>query len=340
MQLSSTFTKSPAPTIDLPLSSPLSYIRDQRMFKGRDLLRVSDLSALEIELILKVSALLKSHQLDSAQSLLAKGKTSVMLFEKPSLRTRVAFETGMSQLGGTSVFMHGPIGGVHLNDARESTKDIASNLNCWVDVIVARTFSQKTIEELAAYADIPVINALSDLEHPCQSLADLQTLQEHKGQLKGLKIAFVGDGTNVANSLMLCAAKLGLNFTLACPPGYESPAEIVATAKAAALESGAIINITNDPHEAVINADAIYTDSWASMGLESEAEIRRPIFTPYQVNKKLLENASPEVIVMHCLPAHRGEEITDEVLDGPHSVVLDQATNRLHTQKALLSLIL
>ncbi len=330
-----------ATSLKLPITSPLSWIFHEQQLKGRDVLGISNLSVKDIQLILDVAALLKANKSDELQSHLAKGKTMIMLFEKPSLRTRVAFETGFAQLGGTTIFMEGPIGSTHIKkEIRESLGDIARNLNCWVDVIIARTFSQATIEELAIHAQIPVINALSDLEHPCQALADMQTIQEHKGKLKGLKIAFIGDGNNVASSLMLCASKLGVNFTLAAPTGYTPPEKVIAEAKTAALQSGATVTITENPFKAVTDADVIYTDTWVSMGWESETLVRQQVFTPYQVNKKLLEQAPSEAIVMHCLPAHRGEEITDEVLDGPRSVVLDQATNRLHIHKALLSLIL
>jgi len=265
------------------------------------------------------------------------GYTLALLFEKPSLRTRVAFEVGMAQLGGHTVYL--APGDVQLGK-RESVADVARNLSRWVQVIAARTFSHATVEELAAHASVPVINALSDREHPCQALADFLTLQEHKGRLEELQLAFVGDGNNVCHSLLLLAATLGVHMQVASPPGYEPLPDIVAQAQERAAQSGARLRILHTPQEAVRDADAVYTDVWVSMGQEAEAEVRRQVFRPYQVNEELLRYAKPDAIVLHCLPARRGEEITDEVLDGPRSVVLDQAENRLHTQKALLLALL
>lgn len=265
------------------------------------------------------------------------GYTLALLFEKPSLRTRVAFEAGMAQLGGHTVYLAPD--DVQLG-RRESVADVARNLSRWVQAIAARTFSHATVEELAAHASVPVINALSDREHPCQALADFLTLQEHKGRLEELQLAFVGDGNNVCHSLLLLAATLGVHMQVASPPGYEPLPDIVAQAQERAAQSGARLRILHNPQEAVRDADAVYTDVWVSMGQEAEAEVRRQVFRPYQVNEELLRHAKPDAIVLHCLPARRGEEITDEVLDGPRSVVLDQAENRLHTQKALLLALL
>jgi len=237
-------------------------------------------------------------------------------------------------MGGTSVFMDGPIG------TREPLEDIARNLDRWVDAIVARTFSQHTIDSLAKWASVPVVNALSDLYHPCQALADILTLQEHLGDLKGRKLAFLGDGNNVAHSLMLTAARLGMNFALACPAGYTPDPGIQAQAEGLATLSGSSITVTHNPDQALAQADAIYTDVWASMGQESEAAARSKIFAPFQLNARAVSQAQPDALVMHCLPAHRGEEITAEVMESKRSVVFDQAENRLHVQKALLLMLL
>jgi ornithine carbamoyltransferase len=262
------------------------------------------------------------------------GKSLAVLFEKPSLRTRLTFELAMQQLGGSVVTAEGPIG------AREPLKDVARNLDRWVNAIVARTFLQDTIEELARWSSVPVINALSDRFHPCQALADVFTLNERFGELRGLRLAFVGDGNNVAHSLMLTALRLGMNFSIATPRGYQPNPQVVACARGVAAVSGAALSITNDPEEAVAGANAVYTDVWASMGQESEAEQRRLDFTPYQVNEKLFARALSDAIFLHCLPAKRGEEVTDSVIECPRSAVFDQAENRLHIQKALLLMML
>ena len=262
------------------------------------------------------------------------GHSIAMLFEKPSLRTRFTFELAAQQMGGSSVFIDGPIG------KREPLKDVARNLDRWVDAIVARTFLQSTVDGLAEWSSVPVINALSDMYHPCQVLADLLTIQEHCGGFEGRKLAFIGDGNNVAHSLMLNASRLGMDFALACPPGYVSDPQIGARARAFAGESGSTITITQDPREAVRGAHAVYTDVWASMGQEGEAARRRAHFAAYQVNEELLAAARPNALFMHCLPAHRDEETTDGVMESPRSVVFDQAENRLHVQKALLLMLL
>jgi ornithine carbamoyltransferase len=252
-----------------------------------------------------------------------------MIFEKPSLRTRVTFEAGMVQLGGYAVYLSPPDIGL---GTRETPADVARNLSRWVDLIMVRTFSHAVVLELARHATIPVINGLSDLLHPCQVLADCLTLIERREHLDGLKVVFVGDGNNVANSWLNAASKLPFSFVLACPPGYEPDANILANAR----QRGAQVTIINSVEEAVRGADAVYTDVWTSMGQEKESALRREAFSPYQVNATVMAMAKPDALVMHCLPAHRGEEITEDVLDGPQSVVLDQAENRLHIQKAIM----
>ena len=297
--------------------------------KKRDLLSLQDLSREEIRGILTLARQLKQSQKRGATHRLLAGKTLAMVFEKPSLRTRVSFETGMIQLGGHAVFL-GPAE-IHLG-VRESPADCARSLSRWVDLIVLRTFSQDILEEVARSATVPVINGLTDLFHPCQVLADCFTLLERKKKLDGLKVAFVGDGNNMAHSWMEAAEKLSFSFSLACPRGYEPSAEIARLAK----ERGARLLVTNDVAAAVQGADVIYTDVWTSMGQEEEAEARRNAFRGYQVHSGIVALAKPDVLVMHCLPAHRGEEITDEVLEGRHSIVFDQAENRLHLQKAIM----
>jgi ornithine carbamoyltransferase len=240
----------------------------------------------------------------------------------------------MTQLGGSAIYLEGKLG------EREAISDVARNLERWVDGIMGRVFANKTLLELAENAGVPVISGLCDIEHPCQALADFQTLIERLGDVEGRKLAFVGDGNNVAHSLMLLGARLGMSVTVACPEGYDPLPDFVKQATADAALTGAVISIVRDPAEAVVGADAVYTDVWTSMGQEAETEQRRKVFTPYQVNAALMQNAKPEALVMHCLPAHRGEEITSEVLDSANSVVFDQAENRLHAQKAVLSLVL
>jgi ornithine carbamoyltransferase len=257
------------------------------------------------------------------------GRYLSLLFEKPSLRTRLTFELAIKQLGGDAVWSVGPIAD------REPVKDVARNLDRWTHGIVARVFSQATIDELAQWSSVPVINALSDRYHPCQALADVLTMKEHLGDLKGRTVAFIGDGNNVAHSLMLDATRLGMKAAVATPVGYEPNAEIVAQAR----EYGEVL-VTHDPAEAVRGADAVYTDVWTSMGQEMEAAARLAAFAPYQVNHKLMKRAASDAIFMHCLPAKRGQEVTDEVMESPRSAVFDQAENRLHAQKALLVMLL
>lgn len=299
----------------------------------KHLLSMQDLSPQEIEAILDRASELKQKLRKGEPHELLYGKTLGMIFEKPSLRTRVTFEVGMTQLGGHAVYL--APADVQLGK-RESVPDVARNLSRWVDAVMARLFKHEIIVELARHSGVPVINGLTDLHHPCQTLGDLLTIREHKGKLRGLKLAWVGDGNNVCNSLLLGCTLVGMDISAACPRGYEPPADIVKQARANAKKSGAKVELTTDPKQAVSDADTVYTDVWVSMGQEKEAKKRMRAFKGYQVNAQLLKEAKPDSIVMHCLPAHRGQEITDEVIDGPRSVVLDQAENRLHAQKALL----
>jgi len=300
--------------------------------KGKDLISMGDLSRGEVERVLARAQALKTEWKAGGHPPLLAGKTMAMIFEKPSLRTRVTFEAGMTQLGGHAIYLGQDIG----FGTRETIADIAANLSRWVEIIVARTYAHESVVELAQEATVPVINALSDHEHPCQALAALLTLYEHKGKVQGLKLAWLGDGNNVCHSLLLICATMGIHMTAACPRGYWPDPGVVGWARRLAQENGSEISVTTDPVAAAKGADALYTDVWASMGQEKEAEERRRIFPPYQINQALVDLAKEDVLVMHCLPAHRGEEITAEVLEGPHSVVLDEAENRLHVQKALL----
>ncbi len=301
----------------------------------RDLLTLADVEPAEFNHLMDVAARLKADlKAGRAHAWLA-GKTLSMIFEKPSLRTRVTFETGMNQLGGVAIYL-GPAD--ILLGQRESVPDIGKNLSLWVDAIMARTFAHRSVIELAANASVPVINGLSDLYHPCQVMADCFTLRELRGNdLSRLSVAFVGDGNNMSHSWMLASARLGFRLTVVCPEGYEPSPEVIANARALGAPS---LEITRDLEGGTRGADVLYTDVWASMGQESEAEARRKIFAPYQINQRVVDNAARDVIVMHCLPAHRGEEITGEVIDGPHSVVLQEAENRLHVQKALIAWLL
>jgi len=301
---------------------------------GKDLISLLDLSSDEARRILDVALEVKRDRARFATAL--SGRTLFMYFEKPSLRTRVTFEAGMTQLGGHAIYYTAADGKIGV---RESVEDVARNLERWVDAAMCRTFSHEMIQELARFAGIPVINGLTDHLHPCQGLADYLTLQEVCGPLAGRKLAYVGDGNNVANSLMHGGARLGVHVSVITPPGFEPMAEVVEAARAAGQETGARIEATNDL-AGVEGADAIYADVWASMGQEEEAEKRKKLFAPYQVNRELMDRAGPETIFMHCLPAHRGEEVTDEVADLPRSVIFQQAANRLHAQKAVLLLVL
>jgi ornithine carbamoyltransferase len=300
-----------------------------------DLLSTRDLGPQGVRAVLHLTELMKSRPSVFQRSLA--GKQMVMFFEKPSLRTRLTFESAMVSLGGTAMFVDQSQSRL---DAREKLSDIAHNLERWIDVIVLRTFAQETIDGMARYASVPVINALSDLEHPCQALADYFTLLERFGDLKKITLAYVGDGNNVAHSLLLTCACLGSSIRIAAPKGYSCNPQIVADARKIAKQTGAQIELLTDPHAAVAGADAIYTDAWASMGQEHEATQRAGIFQPYQVNRELMAEAAPHAVFMHCLPAHRGEEVTDEVMDSDNSVVFEQAENRLHVQKSILYLLL
>jgi ornithine carbamoyltransferase len=298
---------------------------------GKDLTSILNLDAEDVQHLLDLAVRMKSDKKAFMEDL--KGQTMVLVFEKPSLRTRVTFETGIFQMGGYAIYL--APGDIGLGQ-RESVPDAARNLSRWVDVVVARTFAHNTVLGLAEHATIPVINALSDLEHPCQALADLLTLYEHRKNLKDLHLAYIGDGNNVCNSLLLLCAITGTSMSVATPAGYDPPESFVDQARQLGQTSGAEIRILQDPAEAVKDCDAVYTDVWASMGQESESEKRKKVFSPYQVNKKLMDHAKDGALFLHCLPAHRGEEVTDEVIDSPGSVVFDQAENRLHMQKAIM----
>jgi ornithine carbamoyltransferase len=300
-----------------------------------DLVSTRDLGSAGVDAVLHLAGIMKSRPADFRRALA--GKQMVMFFEKPSLRTRLTFEAGMVSLGGTAMF----VDQTHERlDARERLSDVARNLERWVDLIVLRTFSQQTIEGMAEHAGVPVINALSDLEHPCQALADYLTLLERFGDVKNRCLAYVGDGNNVAHSLLLTCACLGSSIRVATPAGYAPDPEIVDAARQIADQTGAEIQLLTDPHEAVAGVDAIYTDAWTSMGQEQEEDERTRIFPPYQVNPGLMAEAAADAVFMHCLPAHRGLEVTDDVMDSPQSVVFEQAENRLHVQKAILYLLL
>jgi ornithine carbamoyltransferase len=300
-----------------------------------DLISTRDLGPQGVEAVLHLAELMKSRP-SVFQRALA-GKQMVLFFEKPSLRTRLTFEAGMATLGGVSHFVDQTSSRI---DAREKLSDIAQNLERWMDVIVLRTFKQETIEGMAEHASIPVINALTDLEHPCQALADYFTLQERFGNVKNVRLSYVGDGNNVAHSLLLTCACLGSSIRIATPKEYALNAEIVEAAREIAERTGAQLELLTDPHAAVCGADAVYTDAWASMGQEHEANHRAKIFEPYRVNRRLMTEAACHAVFMHCLPAHRGEEVTDEVMDSDCSIVFEQAENRLHVQKAILYLLL
>jgi ornithine carbamoyltransferase len=301
--------------------------------RGRDLLSIVDLTPEELRGVLEMGLRMKQ---DACAPLL-QGKTLALLFEKASLRTRVSFDVAMRQLGGHAIYLSQAEVGL---GQRESVADIARVLSRYVDGIAARTFAQSTLEALAKYASVPVINALSDDEHPCQAAADLLTIYERKGRFAGLSLAFVGDGNNVAASLAQGSAMVGMDFAIASPEGYGLPASVLAQAERLASRTGASLRVVTDPEEAVRGADIVYTDVWTSMGQEDQLGERLRAFAGYQVNQRLLSLAAPDAIFMHDLPAHRGEETVDEVIDGPQSVVLDQAENRLHAQRAILALLM
>lgn len=301
----------------------------------KHLLSIEELSSEEIWQVLERARELKEERQRSGNAPLLKGKVLGMIFQKPSLRTRVSFDVAMLHLGGHALYLSPAEIGL---GQRESVADVARVVSRFVDGIMARVFAHSHVQELAAYSRVPVINGLSDAEHPCQALGDYLTIWEKKGRLSDLKVAFVGDGNNVAVSLLFGALKLGLRMAVASPDGYRVPEKVISRLR----EQGGAdrLTFTSDPVEAVRDAEVVYTDVWTSMGQEKEAEARRGLFPPYQVNAALVAKARPEAIVMHCLPAHRGEEITDEVADGPHSALFDQAENRLHAQKGILALLM
>jgi ornithine carbamoyltransferase len=300
-----------------------------------DLLTGTEWNAAQVQEVFRLAAEVKAHP-DRYKTALG-GRNLAMIFEKPSLRTRVTFEVGISSLGGTAIYLdHAD---THLGD-REAIPDVGRCLSRWVHGIVARVFSQEALEILAAYASVPVINALSDVYHPCQTLCDFFTLEEKFGSTQGLKFAYVGDGNNVCHSLMIAGARVGAHVRIATPAGYEPEANILAEARREAAVSNGSIELFRAPEDAVSGAQAVYTDVWASMGQESETEARAAIFAPYQVNARLMSHAAPDAVFLHCLPAHRGSEVTDEVMESPRSIVFDEAENRLHVQKAILLLLL
>lgn len=304
---------------------------------GRDFIEFTDYTKEEIEYLLDLAIDIKKKQKNGEVYQPLKGKTIGLIFEKSSTRTRVSFEVGMFQLGGHALFLSKS----DIQFGRgETISDTAQVLSRYLDGIMIRTFAHSNVTELAKYADVPVINGLSDDAHPCQVLADFQTVLEHKGKLKGLKMAYVGDGNNMAHSLMLGAAKLGVHVSVASPKGYEPSAAIVDQAKSIAKETGAKVVVTNSAQEAVQGADIIYTDVWASMGFEEEQKAREVAFADYQVNEELVKGAKPDYLFLHCLPAHRGEEVSEDVIDGPNSAIFDQAENRLHAQKALMAALM
>ncbi len=319
----------------LGIQSDTAFSEASKRLCGRDLCSISDLSVQEMAAVMELAHAVKNHPEDFRHALDA--RQMVMFFEKASLRTRLTFEAAINTLGGNAIFVdqtQSPLG------ERESLADMARNLERWMNIIVLRTYSHETITEMAACSKVPVINALSDLEHPCQAIADFFTLEERFGSVEGLHFTYVGDGNNVCHSLMLAAAQLGAHCTIAAPKGFSPKLEIIHKAIEISESTGGSITLSQDPLRAVEGADAVYTDVCTSMGFEHEATKRAPIFKPYQVNEALMARAQPDAVFMHCLPAHRNAEVTDAVLDGVQSVVFDQAENRMHAQKALLLMLL
>jgi ornithine carbamoyltransferase len=300
----------------------------------KDFISIADYSPEAVQEILDLAVRLKKERWEKGENQpILKGKVLGMIFQKPSLRTRISFDMAMRHLGGDALYLSPNEIGL---GQRESVADVARVLAGYVEVIMARVFAHQHVLDLAQWSSVPVINGLSDYDHPCQGMADALTILEKFNHIKGLNVTFIGDGNNVAVSLLHICSKLGANFTLAAPEGYDLSPKAIEESKGFAAKSGGTIRTLRDPYEAVKNADVIYTDTWTSMGQEEETEKRKKVFPPYQVNAKLVSEASPEAIVMHCLPAHRGQEITDEVADGPHSVLFPQAHNRMHAQKAIL----
>jgi ornithine carbamoyltransferase len=319
----------------VPIEKDPDILAAAARLAGEDMCSVADLSSGEVRAILKLGHEVKRNPREFRHAL--DGKQMVLMFEKASLRTRLSFEAGINTMGGNAIFVdqtNSPLG------ERETIADVARNLERWVDVIVLRTYAHDTITEMAANSRVPVVNALSDFEHPCQALADFLTLQEHFGTAQGLNFTYVGDGNNVCHSLMLTGAQLGANVTIATPRGYSPDIEIVTIAREVAQANNCEVRLMQDPQAAVENADAVYTDVCVSMGFEHESTKRAPIFRPFQVNDALMQKAASHAVFMHCLPARRNEEVTDAVIDSPQSIVFDQAENRLHAQKALLLLLL
>jgi ornithine carbamoyltransferase len=319
----------------LGIQSDVAFSEAAKRLNGRDLSSIADLTVEEMAAIMELSHAVKNHPEDFRHAL--DGKQMVLFFEKASLRTRLTFEAAINTLGGNAIFVdqtQSPLG------ERESIQDMAHNLERWMSVIVLRTYSHDTITEMAACSKVPVINALSDLEHPCQAIADFFTLEERFGTVEGLRFTYVGDGNNVCHSLMLTAAQLGAHCTIASPKNFGPKLDIIHKAIEISEQTGGSITLTQDAAKAVTGADAVYTDVCTSMGFEHEATKRAPIFKPYQVNEALMSKAQQDAVFMHCLPAHRNAEVTDAVLDGPQSVVFDQAENRMHAQKALLLMLL
>ncbi len=305
--------------------------------KGRDFLGLSDYTPEELRYLLDLGIELKRKQKAGEVYHPLKGKTLGMIFEKSSTRTRVSFEVGMYQLGGHALFLS-------RNDLQigrgETVADTAQVMSRYLDGIMIRTYAHRTVIDLARSATVPVINGLTDRSHPCQVMADFQTILEHKGKLEGLKLAYIGDGNNMVHSLVMGAAKLGIHISVASPAGYEANAEIIRQSKEVAAESGAQIHVCNDAREAIEGADVVYTDVWASMGFEAEQKEREQAFANYQVNDELVQHAKQDYLFMHCLPAHRGEEVSESVIDGANSIIFDQAENRLHAQKAIMAAIM
>ncbi|QEE29037.1 ornithine carbamoyltransferase [Terriglobus albidus] len=323
------------PKVSLGIQSDSAFSEAAKRLKGRDLCSIADLTVEEMAAIMELAHAVKNHPEDFKTAL--DGKQMVMFFEKASLRTRLTFEAAINTMGGNAIFVdqtQSPLG------ERESLADMAHNLERWMSVIVLRTYSHDTITEMAASAKVPVVNALSDYEHPCQAIADFLTLEEKFSTCEGLKFTYVGDGNNVCHSLMLVAAQLGAHCTIATPKNYGPKLDVIHKAIEIAEQTGGSITLTQDPIKAVTGADAIYTDVCTSMGFEHEATKRAPIFKPYQVNDELMSHANDQAVFMHCLPAHRNAEVTDAVLDGPQSIVFDQAENRMHAQKAILLMLL
>ncbi len=319
----------------IPVQKDPDVLAAAARMSGEDMCSIADLSSGEVRALLKLGRDVKANPREYSHAL--DRKQMVMMFEKASLRTRLAFEAGINTMGGNAIFVdqtNAPLG------ERETIADVARNLERWVDVIVLRTYAHDTITEMAANSRVPVINALSDFEHPCQALADFMALEEHFGSTAGLNFTYVGDGNNVCHSLMLTGAQLGTNVTVATPRGYSPDIEIVTIAREMAQTNGCEIRLVQDPQAAAEGADAIYTDVCVSMGMEHESTKRAPIFRPFQVNEALMSKAASRAVFMHCLPARRNEEVTDAVIDSPASIVFDQAENRLHAQKALLLLLL